>query len=62
MTSYSGTCEGGPYHGKPIYHGKPEVNVAIQKGKVVTYFGPATEEIKIGRYRHEKDRWVWQEP
>lgn len=31
-------------------------------GKYVTWFGPPTDTIQIGEYRHEGDRWwIWSE-
>lgn len=61
MTRIRGICEGGPYHGKPIYHGTPIVRVAIENGKVITWFGRPTSTIKIGEYHHDGDLWIWNE-
>lgn len=61
MTLYSGICEGGPYHGKSIYHGLPIFKVAMQGSKVVTWFGGSTPQIAVNRYRHQDGRWVWEE-
>lgn len=63
VTLYSGICEGGPYHGKPLHHGLSLMKVARLKigGKVVTWFGSETEEIRIDGYRHQGGRWIWKE-
>ncbi len=63
ITLYSGICEGGPYHGKPLHHGTALIKVARLKtgGKVVTWFGGETEEIRIDGYRHQNGRWIWKE-
>ena len=55
----SGICEGGPYHGKPIYHGVDRINVAMIGPKVVTYFGKSTAEITVHSYRFSEGKWIW---
>jgi hypothetical protein len=63
VTLYSGICDGGPYHGKPLHHGLPQHRVARLKEsfKVVTWFGDATDAIRIDEYHHEGGRWTWRE-
>jgi hypothetical protein len=63
MALFSGIAEGGPYHGKPLHHGTTVLKVARAKigGKVVTWFGPPTEAIRIDEYRHKNGRWIWKE-
>jgi hypothetical protein len=66
MTLFSGKCEGGPFHGKSLYHGAPWMDIAMRGSKVVTYFGdPKTtpgEEIKYGTYQHKDGAWIWKAP
>lgn len=63
VTLYRGLCEGGPYHGRPLYHGLPLRKVARSKEtfKVVSWIGDETDKIRIDEYRHDGDRWIWQE-
>ena len=64
MTLYAGIAQGGPFDGKPIYHGLQTVKVARNKltGKVVSWFGPPTDEIRIDEYRYViENRWIWKE-
>lgn len=62
MTRYQGTCVGGPFDGKPTYHGLPVMPVAIKGMQAITWAGPETDDIKYGYYRHEGDRWIWDPP
>jgi hypothetical protein len=63
ITLYSGLCEGGPFHRKPLYHGEPLRRIARNKisFKVVSWIGEATDEIRIDAYHHEDGRWIWKE-
>jgi hypothetical protein len=62
VTLFSGKCEGGPFHGKSLYHGEPRIPVAMRGNKVVTYFGRPTSETKIGWYECESGVWIWKAP
>ena len=66
MTLFAGKCEGGPFHGKSLYHGAPWMDIAMRGPKVVTYFGEPTGEaadaIKYGTYEHKDDKWIWKAP
>ncbi len=62
MTLFAGKCEGGPFHGKSLYHGEPRIPIAMRGNKVVTYFSEPTDEIKVGSYECENDRWIWKPP
>jgi len=59
VTLYAGMCVGGPFDGKPLYHGEPVCKVAMNSGKVVTWFGPPNAEIVVHEYRYADDWWVW---
>ncbi len=63
VTLYSGICEGGPYHGRPLHHGLPALRVARMKDsfKVTTWVGDETDKIRVDRYRHKDGQWVWEE-
>jgi hypothetical protein len=63
VTLYAGICEGGPLHGKPLYHGLPTFEVARLKAglKSVTWFGHETDEVRLDPYVHEDGRWIWKE-
>jgi hypothetical protein len=60
---YQGVCEGGPHHGKPLYHGEPKMPIARLRsgGKAVSWFGSETELIRIDAYEHQDGRWIWKE-
>ena len=62
MALFSGKCEGGPFHGKSLYHGEPRIEIAMRGCKVVTYFGEPTDEIKLGAYECDNNQWIWREP
>jgi hypothetical protein len=59
ITLYSGLCFGGPFDGKPLYHGEATCKVAMNSGRVVTWCGPPTAEISVNEYRFEDGRWLW---
>lgn len=63
VTLYSGICEVGPFHGKPLHHGTALVKVARNRAsfRVVGWIGEETDEIMIDEYRHERGRWIWKE-
>lgn len=64
MTIFSGKCDGGPYHGKPLHHGAPAFQVALWGDKPVTYRAPqaeANKAVRSGEYHHANGRWVWKE-
>jgi hypothetical protein len=62
VTLYAGRCEGGPHHGRPLYHGLPVFRLVRHKasGKYISWAGPVTAEIEIEHYRHKDGRWVWE--
>jgi hypothetical protein len=62
VTVFAGKCEGGPFHGKSLYHGQSWMLIAMRGPKVVTYFGESTDEIKYGEYKHQNDKWIWHPP
>ena len=59
---YRGPCEGGPYHGKNLYHGSPQVKVAVRDNVVITWFGAPTKEISVYVYEFVNNRWTWHGP
>ena len=63
MTLFSGKCEGGPFHGKSLYHGEDHIDVAMQNDKVVTHFrfidGAPDPAYKFGAYLHVDGEWKW---
>lgn len=66
MALFSGKCRGGPYDGRPLHHGVPTYQIAINNGKPLTH--RFTEEMKtrgdvmkIGTYTHQKNEWIWTE-
>lgn len=63
MTLYSGKADGGPLHGKYIHHGTKAMALARRRSdmKVVTWFGPANEEIRVDEYRFTAGKWIWKE-
>ena len=62
VTLYAGLCQGGPFDGKPLYHGEPVKRQAIEGLKARLWVGPETEEIRFGEYRHDGDKWIWNPP
>lgn len=62
MALFSGKCEGGPFHGKSLYHGENHIEIAMRGNKVITYIGEATSEIELGVYRCEDGKWIWHPP
>jgi hypothetical protein len=60
-TLYSGIALGGPFDGKPIYHGLPVMKQAHVGGRYITWFGPPTDTIEVGEYHHDGKRWIWKE-
>lgn len=63
ITLYRGICEGGPHHGKPLYHAEPVMRIARNKisFRMLTWAGDETDEIRIDHYHHEDGRWMWKE-
>lgn len=67
MTLYSGYCQGGPYHGKVLHHGKDFFEIVINNNKPLTYKASealkadASAALKFGKYVHRSDRWVWKD-
>lgn len=63
VTLYAGLCEGGPFHGRQLYHGTPRLEVARDRisFKIVGWIGGETGGIMVDHYAHESGRWTWKE-
>lgn len=57
----SGLCRGGPYDGKPLYHAEPSFRLAYQHGKLISWCGPATDEITIAWYQFRDGEWIFED-
>ena len=63
MSLFSGTCEGGPLHGKVLHHGAPVYESATVNGKLVTRSQDAKKaskeaDLKWSTYHHKNGRWI----
>jgi len=63
MSLFSGTCEGGPLHGRVLHHGEPVYESAMIDGKMVTRSQDAKKvskeaNVKWATYRHKNGMWI----
>jgi hypothetical protein len=60
----SGTCDGGPYHGKNLHHHGSTFRVAIDRfsSKAIPGMIAGVEtDIRFGEYRFADGIWTWHE-
>lgn len=65
MTLLYGKCEGGPYHGKSLAHGRTPVEIAIDTTSALPLagqVGPSAKYPYIRWYRYlwQEERSVWK--
>ena len=62
---YQGICRGGPYSGKPLYHGEDRYYLFKREKKLVGYVMPPggvkdlPEGMEVGVYEFDGDQWQW---